>query len=146
MALTRAALPLLGALWLLPAPAAAAPPCEAAAQALLQRVERLPLDARAPVIQAALAEDDNLGCGVVAAAHWRAKPALPEGCGRAQPEACITADVLPVAPEVLLDADIPTFLRVQAAALRLSAEGQLSRPLRRLFQVLILSDAVRRGA
>lgn len=126
--------------------AAAAAPCEASAQALLQKVEQLPLDARAPRILAALAKDDALGCGVVSAAHWRAPVQTPEGCGRGQPEACITSEIIPIAPEVLLDADIPTFLRVQAAARALSEAGQLSRPLRRLFQVLILSDAVRRGA
>lgn len=126
------------------APALAAPDCGARAAAALKRVESKPLKARAPAILEVFAADAALGCGVVPASHWTGPVEVSAAC-RADPVTCESLpEALPVARTVLEDVDLDTYIRAQTAAGRLKGAGHLSRAHRRLLQLLILSDAVRR--
>lgn len=124
---------------------ASAAECEDAAQALLRRAESAAMGARAPIILEALTRDDRLGCGVVPREHWTSPPALPEGCRYDALDLCPSLDGLPVAAQVAKDVEPKLFVRAQQAAAKLRAAGHLTRPTKRLLQLLLLSDALRRG-
>lgn len=145
MAVKRLATALLGLALLLPTSALAAD-CEADAQALLRKAESASMARRAPLILEAVARRDALGCGVVPASHWTSPAPVPEGCAADALETCPALEGgLPVAAQVSRDVDPALFVRVQTAAARLSAAGHLGRAHKRLLQLLLLSDAIRRG-
>lgn len=134
----------LTATLLLPAAAEAAD-CDAQAQALLRKAESVSMSRRAPIILEGLRADAEIGCGVVPKGHWSSPPALPEGCTKDALDLCAALQALPVARQVTEDVEADLFVRVQQAAEKLAAAGHLKRAHKRLLQLLLLSDAIRRG-
>jgi len=127
------------------APAFAAPDCQTEAQALLKTVEARPMTQRAALILEALEDNEALGCGIVPASHWLKDAALPQGCSLKAFKTCDVPQGVPVAQQVQVDVEPQLYLRVQSAAIQLAATGNLRRPIKRLLQLLLLSNAIQRG-
>lgn len=136
---------MLGLLILLSAASAAASPCEERAQSVLHEAEKRPMKARASFILLSLQMDPELGCGIVPIEHWSQPPKLPKNCDWATFDRCTVPEGIPVARQVQKDVHPELFLKVQSAAIILRESNKLKRPNRRLLQLLLLSDAVRRG-
>ncbi len=142
MAVIRIPIIVLGLLF---ASSGSATPCQTQAQALLQKAEALPMAKRAGFIVAAFKTNETLGCGIVPAAHWSTPAPLPKGCDLANFDLCVVPGGIPVARQVQSHVEPDLFLKVQSAALKLREAQELKRSNRRLLQLILLSDAIRRG-
>lgn len=120
------------------------PDCVVRAKALMNKVEELPMHARARTIDLAIRRDLRILCHVVDQAFFSMAPEAPAGCNASAPASCKFPGGLPVAPKLAGDVDPVLYLRVELIAQRLRAKKRLSDAHERLLSTLLLGSAVQK--
>lgn len=122
----------------------AAPPsdCGRAAEALVAKVEALPMMRRARAIELALRKDPRILCGVTDARFFTTSPEAPVGCDRSRPASCSFPRGISVAERLAEDSDPILYLRVQVIATRLRERGVFVPAHERLLSTLLLAARI----